>query len=228
MKRLLVFFAALLSLAELRAQQDPTSLIQEFTIRIDNLGDADYSLTEKMTQMQWDNFKQTPLANYPAIARRDLQRAMSATVIEDFKRDLDEMNRTVTISLKVKAMATYKGNGAWELKLDSKDPQVTKLSDNSFMSTSNAVIGNQLAQQIFKVFLPSGASNVQQSTDAFNKAIFTYKTSHLMATILQWNYIVGILLILGAVAIFVLGYQKDSKLALSKIFVHAPKKTPQI
>lgn len=224
MKRLLIFFAALLAFAGLHAQQDPTSLIQEFTIKIDNLGDADYTLTQKMTQQQWLNFKQSNLANEPAIARRDLQRAMSASVIEDFKRDLDEMNRTATITLKVKAMATYKGDGNWELKLDSKDPQVTKLTDNSFMITSNALFGNQLAQQIFKVFLPSGASSVQQNTDAFNKAIFTYKNSTVMGTILQWNYIVGTLLILGAIVTFILSYKNDNKLALSKIVVHAPQK----
>lgn len=224
MKRLLLFFATLISFAGLHAQQDPTGLTQEFTIRIDNLGDADYTVTEKMTQMQWDNFKQSPLANYPAIARRELQRAMSATVIEDFKRDLDEMNRTVTLTLKVKAMATYKGNGNWELKLDSKDPRVTKLSDNSFMITSNAVIGNQLAQQIFKVYLPSGAASVQQSTDAFNKAIFTYNNGTIMATILKWNYILGALLILGAIVTFILTYKKGDRLVLSKIFVHAPQK----
>jgi hypothetical protein len=225
MKRLFIFFAALIAFAGLHAQQDPTNLIQEFTIKIDNLGDADYTLTQKMTQQQWTNFKQSQLANDPAIARRDLQRAMSATVIEDFKRDLDEMNRTATISMKVKAMAIYKGDGNWEVKLDSKDPQVTKLTDNSFMITSNAIFGNQLTQQIFKVFLPSGASSVQQSTDAFNKAIFTYKSNTVMATILQWNYIVGALLILGAIAAFVLSYKKDTKLSLSKIVIHAPQKT---
>lgn len=182
MKRLLLFFVALAAFAGLHAQQDPTNLIQEFTIKIDNLGDADYTLTQKMTQQQWTNFKQSQLANDPAIARRDLQRAMSASLIEE-------------------------------------------LSDNAFMLTSNAMFGNQLTQQIFKVFFPSGASSLQQSTDAFNKAIFTYKNSTLMATIFQWNYIVGALLILGAISTFILSFRKDNKIALSKIVVHAPQKT---
>src|ERR1700744_3775838 len=100
MKRLFFFLLVTLTIGAKAQQQDPTEQIQEFTIKIDNLGDADFQITEKMTQQQWMAFKQGQLANDPAIARRDLQRAMSAYVIEDFKRDMGEMNRTVTMSLK--------------------------------------------------------------------------------------------------------------------------------
>lgn len=227
MKRLFFFFFITLSIAASAQQQDPTEQVQEFTIKIDNLGDADFQVSEKMTQQQWMNFKQGQLANDPAIARRDMQRSMSAYVIEDFKRDMDEMNRTVTMSLKVKAMATYKGNGNWEMKLDSKDPQITKLSDNAFMMTSNKVFGGSLTQQIFKVFFPSGASNIQQSTDSFNKAMFTYKNGGGLAAIFRWNNILGILLILGAIASYMFLGKKDNKISLSRIIVHAPKQTTE-
>ncbi len=215
---LVTFFIAIVA----RAQQDPTQHIQEFNIHINNLGDADYEISTKLNQQQWMNFKQGQLANDPAIAKRDMQRAMSAYVIEDFKRDLDEMNRTVKMSFKVKAMAAYKGDGNWEMKLDSKDPQITKLSDNSFMSTSNAVFNGQLTQQIFKVFFPSSAGNIQQGTDSFNKAIFTYKNGGGLASALVWNNIVGVLLILGAGAVYYLTAKKENGQALSKVLVHAP------
>lgn len=208
------------------AQQDPTQQVQEFNYHIDNLGDATCEMSTTMTQRQWLNFKQGQLYNDPGVARRNLQRSMSAYVIEDFKRDIDEMNRTVKMSLKLRAMATYKGNGHWELKLDSKNPQITKLTDNSFMMTSNVDYGGTLVQQVFKVFLPAGAGNVQQTTDSFNKTIFTYSNGGGITAMLTWNNILGILLILGAGVVFYLNYKKNNNRSLSKILVHAPTANP--
>ncbi len=139
--------------------QDPTSQVQEFTFKIDKLGDATEEVSTKMTQSQWENFKQGPLVNDPSISKRDMERSMSTYVLEDFKRDIDDMNRTVKkMSLRGKSiMAAYKGSGNWELKLGMKNPQVTKLPDNSMMITSNANMNGALVQQIWKVSFPSGA-----------------------------------------------------------------------
>ena len=110
---------------------------------------------------------------------------MSTYVIEDFKRDMDEMNRTVKLSLKVKSYAQYKGNGHWSLKIDSKNPQVTKLTDNAYMITGNAAMGTILVQQIFKIYFPGSASDVTQTTDEFGKAIFTYDAGAALLLILN-------------------------------------------
>ncbi|HEY4198037.1 MAG TPA: hypothetical protein VGM63_21000 [Mucilaginibacter sp.] len=178
--------------------QDPTAQIQEFDVKIDKLGDATWEVSTKMTQSQWEGFKQGPLVNDPSITKRNMERAMSTYVIEDFKRDLDEMNRSVKMSFKVKAMAAYKGDGKWELRLDSKNPTITKLADNAQMMTSNTNINGQLVQQIYKVYFPDGASNIQQSTDSFGKALFTYSSGGGMGAWFTWNNIVGILLIIAA------------------------------
>ena len=178
--------------------QDPTAQIQEFTVKIDKLGDASWELSTKMTQSQWEGFKQGPLVNDPSISKRNMERAMSTYVIEDFKRDLDEMNRAVKMSFKVKAMAAYKGDGKWEFRLDSKNPTITKLADNAEMMTSNTTLNGQLVQQIFKVYFPDGASDIQQSTDSFGKALFTYSSGGGMGAWFTWNNIVGILLIIAA------------------------------
>src|SRR6185437_9162432 len=154
---------------------DPTDQIQQFTVKIDKLGDASVEVSTKMTQAQWEGFKQGPLVNDPSITKRDMERNMSTYLIEDFKRDIDDMNRTVKLSFKVKAMTQYKGNGNWVYSLDVKDPIITKLPDNSIMSTSNLNSNGQLIQQIYKVSFPDGAKDIQQSTDSFNKTIFTYK-----------------------------------------------------
>ncbi|MEO7121177.1 MAG: hypothetical protein ABIY62_08770 [Ginsengibacter sp.] len=178
---------------------DPTSLVQEFTINLDKLGNATMELTQKMTASQWGSFKQSQIYTDPAMARRDMERSMSTYVIDDFKRDMDDMNRQVKLTVKVISYAQYKGDGHWSLKIDSKNPQVTKLTDNAYMITGNAVMGNSLVQQIFKIYFPSNASKVTQTTDEFGKAIFTYDAGGGVLSYAKWNNILGLLLILGAI-----------------------------
>ena len=179
--------------------EDPTSLVQEFVININDLGDANMELTQKMDASQWQYFKQSPIFNDPSITKRDLERSMATYLIEDFKRDLDEMNRSVKLSMKVKSYAQYKGNGHWSLKIDSKDPRVTKLTDKAYMITGNTIMGNSLVQQIFKIYFPGNASDVTQTTDEFGKAIFKYDAGGGLASYFIWNNIVGALLILASI-----------------------------
>ena len=183
--------------------EDPTSLVQDFTVNLDKLGNATMVLTQKMNASQWATFKTSQIYNDPAMAKRDMERSMSTYVIDDFKRDMDEMNRQVTLTLKVISYAQYKGNGQWSLKIDSKNPQVTKLTDKAYMITGNAVMGNSLVQQIFKIYFPGGASDVKQATDEFGKAIFTYNAGGGFLSYLKWNNIVGVILILAAAFLFI-------------------------
>ncbi len=183
--------------------QDPTDQIQQFTLKIDKLGDATWEVDEKMTQAQWEGFKQGPLVNDPSITRRDFERSLSTYVIEDFKRDIDDMNRTMKLTFKVRAMAQYQGDGKWIYSLGVKDPIITKLPDNSIMSTSNINSNGQLIQQIYKVSFPDGAKDIQQSTDSFNKTIFTYQSGGGFFSHFTWNGILGVLLIIAAIILFV-------------------------
>ncbi len=196
--------------------EDPTTLVQEFTVNLDKLGNATMELTQKMTASQWATFKTSQIYNDPAMAKRDMERSMSTYVIDDFKRDMDEMNRQVKLTLTVKSYAQYKGNGQWSLKIDSKSPQVTKLTDKAYMITGNAVMGNSLVQQIFKIYFPGNAKDVTQTTDEFGKAIFTYNSGRGITAFLTWNNIVGILLILAAV-FFLLKSQKGQKYNTVKV-----------
>lgn len=181
--------------------QDPTSLVQEFTVNLDKLGNAKLEVDQKMNATQWEYFKQAAIYNDPAIAKRDLERSMASYDVQDFKRDVDDLNRTVKVGVTVNGYAKYNGNGQWVLKIDSKDPQVTKLTDNSYMITGNTVMGSILVQQIYKIFFPSSASNVKQTTDEFGKAIFTYSSGDGFLSYLKWNNIVGFILLLIAVYI---------------------------
>ena len=60
--------------------QDPTQQVQQFNLKIDKLGDGALELTTKMTQAQWESFKQGPLVNDPSITKRNMERSMSASI----------------------------------------------------------------------------------------------------------------------------------------------------
>ena len=206
-------------------QEDPTELQQEFDIKIDKLGDATWQVSQKMTQAQWENFKGGPLVNDPSISKRDMERAMSTYVIDDFKRDIDDMNRTVKMTLVVRAMAQYKGNGHWELPLTTKNQQITKLSDNAIMSTSNVLYGGHLTAQVYKIYFPDGSKSVEQTSDSFGNIVFTYRLGGSFLSFLTWNNILGALMIIASVALFLMS-KKSPDYAL--LFNAQKRLTPHI
>lgn len=155
--------------------QDPTGLNQEIDYRIDKLGDAKLEIRMKMNALQWQSFKASPVASNPTIFKRDMERQMASYLIDDLKTNLNESERSAVTSLTARSMAQYKGTGEWEIKLDMKNPNVTKISDNSFLFTGNILSGGALIHQVQKLFLPEGASDIKQDTDTFGNAIITYK-----------------------------------------------------
>jgi hypothetical protein len=182
-------------------QQDPTGLNQELDFHIDKLGDANLELRMKMTAAQWQAFKASAVAKNPGIFKRDMERQMSSIILEDLKTELDEDTRTSTTKIKARGMAQYKGDGKWEVKMDMKNPNVTKVSDNCYLLTGNLVSGGVLIQQLQKIFLPDDASDIKQDTDTFGNAIITYEMNTEPS---KFNIptIVGIILMLGAIGTY--------------------------
>ena len=171
-----LIFLFLITGPGLSAQQqfDPTAITQEIDYKIDRYGDARMELRQKMTAAQWQNFKVTAIAQNPTVFKRDLERSMTNWLLEDFKNEMREDSRTSITQITARSMAGYKGNGKWELKLDSKDPNITKISDHVYMITNNLMTGGNVIQQLQKIFFPAGASQIKQDTDNYGNAIFTY------------------------------------------------------
>ena len=116
---------------------------------------------------------------------------------------MNEDSRSSVTQLTARSMATYKGNGKWELKLNAKDPNITKISDNIYMLTNNLMAGGNLIQQLQKIFFPEKASNIKQDTDTYGKAVFTY-TLHAEKSSFNFLLLFGIaLLVVGAAWMFV-------------------------
>jgi hypothetical protein len=206
-KNMICSFLAILTIFQLATSnvsaQDANSRTDEYTIRLNKLGDAQIEVSEKMTESQWQYFKQSPLMTDVSIAKRNMESSMSAYVIEDFKRDIDEVNRIAKMSFTIKAESQYDGNGSWEVKTEYKNPHVEKLTDKEYMMTDNFSDGGEIVNENIKVFFPDGAKDVQQTTDEFGKTKFTYKLSGGTTSYMSWNNILGVLLILSAIFFFV-------------------------
>jgi len=200
-KQLSIILLLLLFSYRIVAQQqnDPTAITQEIEYKIDKYGDARMELRQKMTALQWKNFKASPIAQNPSIFKRDLERSMATILIEDFKNEMNEDSRSSVTKLTARSMATYKGNGKWELKLDTKDPNITKISDHIYLLTNNLMSGGNIIQQLQKIFFPENASNIKLDTDTYGKAVFTY-TLHAEKSSVNFLLLFGIVLLLAGTA----------------------------
>lgn len=210
-------FALLFALVGLvKAQQtDPTAITQEIDYHLDELGNAKMELRMKMNAMQWQNYKTSSIAKNPTVFKRDMERSMAAYVMEDMKTELKEEERLSLTTLKAKNTAVYKGKGQWEIKLGIENPNVTVVSDNCYLITGNLASNGGIIHQIQKVFFPKGAYDIKQSTDTFNKSIFTYKLD-----VEQSRF--SLLLGLGIAAILLGGVLLFLQMRLESM--HIPKK----
>ena len=196
-KKQIVCLSLLFSVAASAQQQfDPTAITQEFDYKIDKYGDAQLELRQKMTALQWQNFKAGPIAKNPSIFKRDMERSMAALLLEDFSNELNENDRSTITRITARNMAIYKGSGKWELKLDVKNPNITKISDHVYLMTNNLMSGGNIIQQLQKIFLPEKASNIRQDTDTYGNAIFTY-TLHVEGSSFNFLLLFGIVLLLA-------------------------------
>ncbi len=152
-----------------------TNFTQTLTYHVDDKGSAAVEMTQKMNAQQWQAFKASVNASNMAVKKRDIERMLPMLVLRNFKYSEDEMERTSKFTFDVDGFAEYTGDNKWTIKLESKKPQIEKLSDNAYMLTSTmATIDGGVFQQIHKVYFPSKASSVEVNKDAFGMAKLDY------------------------------------------------------
>lgn len=182
-----------------KAQELVTPLKQTFDITMDAIGNANVEVSMKLNASQWDMYKRN-IGNNTSVLKRSMERALPKYFLTDFNYSEEQMDRIYKMKFKVLGLCTTNKNGQWVASLESKDPDVTKLSGKEFVITQDLLSGGTLIKQIQKLHLPSNASDAKVEKDSFGKAILTYKTgSALVPTIITYG---GILLALAGVWIF--------------------------
>ena len=206
--------------SNVKAQQiDP--LKQNLIFNIDNLGDGHLEMSYKFTASQWDNFKKIMGANEDML-KRQMERALPAYYLQNFVYKEDAMNRTYTLSFDALGLARINDNGQWQIDMDIKNPDITKISDRNYALTATYNSQGTLIQQMAKLNIPENASDIKQEKDAFGKAIFTYTLTPGHKGFSLLFLVAGILLIAaGAVA-----YLKPDLIKFGKRTVAYPFASP--
>jgi hypothetical protein len=194
-KILLCFISIMLFQYYSHAQQIVEGLKQIFDISMDDKGNAAVEVSMKLNASQWDNYKKSAMSNNNSILKKEMERALPKYYLTDFKYSEDQMERSYKVAFNVLGFGTLGKGGKWESKLETKNPDVTKLSDREFVLTQNMTTNGLFINQTQKVHLPSNANNAKIEKDSFGNSIMTYSTSiGLMPRLITYG---GILLILA-------------------------------
>lgn len=187
------------------AQEEIKGLKQVFDITVDELGNATVEVSMKLNASQWDMFKRN-VGNNSSVLKREIEKALPKYFLSDFNYSEDAMDRSYKLKFKALGLASINGNGKWESKLETKDPDITKLSDRDFVMNMDLASNGMLIQQTQKIHLPPSAQGAKIEKDSFGKAVMTYSTGAGMAS--RASLFVGIGLILAAAVLFIRNSQQ--------------------
>lgn len=196
MKRIMfILFLAMISW-NARAQQQIEPLKQNIDFHIDSLGNAHVTVTMKLDAAQWDNFKRA-VGDNVAILKRSMERAMPAYFLDDFRYSEDAMNESYTLKFNALGVSKIDQQGNWVAGLDSKSPDVTKITDHLYLLNSTYNSGGSIIEQDIKVSFPKDASDITVKKDAFGKAFFSFTQPKPGQRSIFWVFSGGIFLIVG-------------------------------
>lgn len=198
-----IIFLAAISISS--NAQEVKGLKQVFDMTIDPIGAATIEVSMKLNAAQWDGFKRN-IGSNTSILKRGMETALPKYFLTDFNYSEDAMDRSYKIKFKTAGLVSINKNGKWEGKLETKDPDVTKLSDREFVITGDMLSDGMLIQQVQKIHLPPGAQDAKVEKDSFGKAIITYSTSASSSS--RLSLIGGIILIIAGGGLFFFNRRK--------------------
>ncbi len=201
MKRTLFFLFLVTLLFQAQAQQIQP-LKQNIDFQITPLGNALITVTVHLNALQWNNFKKA-VGDNVSILKRSMERALPAYFLNNFKYTEDGMNQTYTLKFDAFGVCKVDQQGRWVAEMDSKNPDVTKITNNLYLLNSTMNANGVLIEQNIKVSFPKSAHDITIRKDAFGKAYFSYLQPDPSHGFRIWLYL-GILFILAGLG---WGYQ---------------------
>lgn len=193
---------------QLQAQQELKGTKQKLDITVDEMGNANLSITTKYNASQWDIFKKTVGSNQ-AYLKRMMIKAMPKYFLTDFEYEEQPMDRSYTFKMKAFAVTQPDENGKWEAELDMKDPDITKLNDHTFTMNLNMINNGMLIEQEQKINLPPKAKNAKLEKNSFGSAVLTYQLKTGSST--PYLTFLGILMILLGAGMLLVNLRKQNQ-----------------
>lgn len=152
---------------KMNAQESSKGYKETLEMNADEKGDLTVITNIKYNAATWDYIKQQHGTD-PSVLKNNIKRQFPKYVVADFDIKNDDMERTSTIKFKILGSIKVNENGKWMAELDSKNPDITKLSETQFLMV------DEENAQTSKINLPKSASDAKIEKDSFGKAILTY------------------------------------------------------
>lgn len=167
---------------------------QKIELTLDNIGNAKINISMTMNASQWQQWNGTYGSN-PSALKRDMERSMPAFVLDDFKLDKDDMNRSFNLSLNAYGVCNIDKRGRWIMDTDQKDAQATELTDHKYMLVSSPPEFGGTLQQTYIIEFPEAASDIKIDKDAFGKSVFEFEMDNPSSSfnLIRWS---GLLLMI--------------------------------
>ncbi|WP_156115479.1 hypothetical protein [Psychroserpens sp. Hel_I_66] len=192
MKTIITFTIAFLLSLMGHSQQSS----QKIEMKLDEIGNAKLNISMNMNASQWQQWNGTYGAN-PSALKRDMERSMPAFIVDDFKLEKDDMNRSFNLSLNAYGVCKIDKRGRWIMDTDKKDVQLTELTDRKYMIVASPPEFGGTLQQTTIIEFPDTANNIKVDKDSFGKTIFEFKMDNPSSSfnLIRWSGL--LLMILG-------------------------------
>lgn len=149
------------------AQGNSKGYKENIEMNFDSKGIINVVSTIKYNASVWDYMKQQHGTD-PSVLKNVIKRQFPKYQITDYDIKNDEMERTSTIKFSILGALKVNENGKWIAELDSKNPDITKISETQFL------LVEEEEAQTSKINLPKSAAGAKIEKDSFGKAILTY------------------------------------------------------
>lgn len=161
---------------------------QKIEMILDDIGNAKINISMTMNAAQWQQWNGSYGTN-PSALKRDIERSMPAFIVDDFKLDKDDMNRSFNLSLNAYGVCKINKRGEWIMDTDQKDAQVTELTDHKFMLVSSPPEFGGTLQQTYIIEFPEAANDIKVDKDSFGKSIFEFEMDNPSSSfnLMRWS-----------------------------------------
>jgi hypothetical protein len=174
MKSLFLCLLAIVLLAlPARGQQVSTTTFDQ-VMHIDPLGDMSMTMKFSLTASEYQMWN-AKYGQNKSLLKRDIGRLLSQWDTHDWKVDVNEMERQVSVSLKVHGAVMHKGGGSYEFDVPKPwkggDRNGTTVRYNYIQSFGPSSIG----QYNVTINLPEAASDIKEDTGSSGQKVLRYK-----------------------------------------------------
>jgi hypothetical protein len=186
MKTITTYFITAFLLLSLAGHSQQSN--QKIEMIVDDIGNAKINISMTMNAAQWQQWNGTYGTN-PSALKRDMERSMPAFIVDDFKLDKDDMNRSFNLSLNAYGVCKIDKRGRWIMGTDQKDAQLTELTDHKYMLVSSPLEFGGAIQQTYIIEFPDTANKIKVDKDSFGKSVFEFEMDNPSSSfnLMRWS-----------------------------------------